>query len=103
MFTKFVPIRYLVNFTATNISYQRIDESPSNSTLDSLCFSFELTIEQDQVNISEVPIVTIHPRDLGFEASITGNNGSLPANRLTPRLFTLFSIKYQSTKDISGF
>ncbi len=79
-------LKYKVNFTARNISYQEIRESSNNSTLDSLCFSFELTIEQDQVNISDVPIVSIQPQRSGFDASIKDRSGSLLANRVIPRL-----------------
>ncbi|MFX1282634.1 MAG: hypothetical protein ACFFB5_03230 [Promethearchaeota archaeon] len=79
-------IEYKVRFTARDISYQRINDSPIRSTLDSLCFSFELTIKQDQVLISEVPIITIHPQEFGFHASKNVNSEDLPANRLTPRL-----------------
>ncbi|MFW9906287.1 MAG: hypothetical protein ACFFFH_18345 [Candidatus Thorarchaeota archaeon] len=79
-------LRYMVNFTARNISYQEIMDSHNNSTLDCLCFYFELTIEQNQVNISNVPIVSIYPRRSGFNTSITDNKGSLPANRVIPRL-----------------
>ncbi|MFX0150742.1 MAG: hypothetical protein ACFFAJ_08190 [Candidatus Hodarchaeota archaeon] len=79
-------LRYMVNFTANNISYQRIVGPSITSTLDNLCFSFELTIEQDQVVISEVPIITVYPQGLGFEASTTIKNERLTANRLTPRL-----------------
>ncbi|MFX0208559.1 MAG: hypothetical protein ACFFDT_21435 [Candidatus Hodarchaeota archaeon] len=79
-------LRYQVNFTARNISYQEIKDAPFNSTLDSLCFSFGLTIEQNQVNISNVPIVSIYPRRSGFDTSITDKSGSLLANRLTARL-----------------
>ncbi len=94
-------IRYNVNFTARNISYQRIDNSPIRSTLDSLCFAFELTIEQDQVIVSEVPIISIHPQGLGFEVSKTVNSEGLRANRLTPRLKFSCSIvgwDYSSSK-----
>ncbi|MFX0182518.1 MAG: hypothetical protein ACFE95_05470 [Candidatus Hodarchaeota archaeon] len=79
-------LRYMLNFTANNISYQRSVGPSITSTLDHLCFSFELTIEQDQVVISEVPIITVYPQDLGFEASTTVENKSLTANRLTSRL-----------------
>jgi hypothetical protein len=79
-------LRYMLNFTANNISYQRSVGPSITSTLDSLCFSFELTIEQDQVIISEVPIITIIPQSLGFEASTSVEKESLSANRLTPRL-----------------
>ena len=94
-------LRYNVNFTARNISYQPIRDSPSNSTLDSLCFSFELTIEQNQVNISNVPIVSIYSRRTGFDTSITDKSGSLLANRLSPRLKFSCSIvgwDYSSSK-----
>lgn len=79
-------IKYMLNFTASNISYQRNAGFPINSTLDSLCFSFELTIEQDQVIVSGIPIISIHPRGLGFEASKTVSSESFPANRILPRL-----------------
>ncbi|MFX0122753.1 MAG: hypothetical protein ACFFAE_03890 [Candidatus Hodarchaeota archaeon] len=79
-------LKYEVNLNASNISYQEIRDSPNNSTLDNLCFSFELTIEQDQVNVSEVPIISIHPRRSGFEASITDRSETLLANRISPRL-----------------
>ncbi|MFX0014849.1 MAG: hypothetical protein ACFFB2_00385 [Promethearchaeota archaeon] len=79
-------LNYAVNFTATNVSYQMISEPPRNSILESLCFSFKLAIEQDQINISEVPIISIYPRDLGFEASITSKKGNIVAERVKPRL-----------------
>ena len=94
-------LRYKVNFTAHNISYQEIRDSSYNSTLDSLCFSFELTIEQNQVNISNVPIISIYPRRSGFDTSITDKGGSLLANRLTPQLKFSCSIvgwDYSSSK-----
>ena len=79
-------LQYKVNFTVSNISYQEITDSLNNSTLDSLCFSFELIIEQNKVNVSNVPIVSIYPRRSGFDTSITNKSGSLLANRLIPRL-----------------
>ncbi|MFX0172608.1 MAG: hypothetical protein ACFE9L_11870 [Candidatus Hodarchaeota archaeon] len=79
-------LRYSVNFTANNVSYQRSVGPTITSTLENLCFSFELTIEQDQVVISEVPIISIYPQNLGFEASTSVEKESLTANRLTPRL-----------------
>ncbi|MFX0210421.1 MAG: hypothetical protein ACFFDT_30860, partial [Candidatus Hodarchaeota archaeon] len=79
-------LRYMLNFTANNISYQRNVGSSVASTLDNLFFSFELTIEQDQVIISDVPIITVYPQGLGFEASTTVKSESLTANRLTLRL-----------------
>ncbi|MFX1515695.1 MAG: hypothetical protein ACFFC6_05255 [Promethearchaeota archaeon] len=85
-------LQYKMNFTANNISYQQIRDSLNNSTLGSLSFSFELIIEQNQVNVSNVPIVSIYPRRSGFDTSITNKSGSLLANRLTPRLKFSFSI-----------
>lgn len=79
-------LKYMVNFTAIDVSYQRISGLPLTSTLDYLCFSFELTIERDQVTVNEVPKISIQPKAQGFEVTKTTNTLSLQANRLTPRL-----------------
>ncbi|MFX0087505.1 MAG: hypothetical protein ACFFAU_17780 [Candidatus Hodarchaeota archaeon] len=80
-------LKYQLTFSAHNLSYRGLQGLPFHQNLENLSFSFELNFKKDNVNISQIPTITLQPQGLrGIKITKTEHLSDLQALRLIPRI-----------------